>query len=77
MASFELSLPAAGLVRLLVVDVTGRLVRQLHDGVVSAGEQRLTWDGRDSQGRPVDGGVYLVRVSTVDGIVTGRIVIAR
>jgi len=53
-------LPAPGTARLRVLDASGRLMRTLFDGSLAAGEQVLTWDGRDESGQPVPSGVYLL-----------------
>ncbi|MGQ0722114.1 MAG: FlgD immunoglobulin-like domain containing protein [Candidatus Eiseniibacteriota bacterium] len=52
----------AGEARVVVHDVAGRVVRRLHDGVLSAGEHRLTWTGTDDAGAPLPSGVYFVRL---------------
>jgi photosystem II stability/assembly factor-like uncharacterized protein len=56
------SLVRDGLVELKVYDARGALVRTLVDGQVTAGEQRVAWDGRDDGGRQVAAGVYLYRL---------------
>jgi hypothetical protein len=58
----HLELPRPANVRMEVFNVQGRhLVR--HDlGMLGAGPNRLTWDGRDQSGSDVGSGVYLVRV---------------
>jgi 3-phytase len=53
---------AASRVRLQIHDVTGRVVRTLLDAPHSPGEHRVTWDGRDHNGREVAGGLYLCRL---------------
>ncbi len=50
-------------VRLTVFDVSGRQVRVLRHGSVPAGRHSVDWDGRDSSGRAVAGGVYFVRLT--------------
>jgi streptogramin lyase len=45
-----------------VLDVSGRRVRRLVAASLSAGEHRLTWDGRDDAGASVRAGLYLARV---------------
>jgi hypothetical protein len=46
-----------------VYDVRGREVRSLHDGMLEGGiEHRLSWDGRDDNGRSLASGVYFVAV---------------
>jgi hypothetical protein len=66
--SIGLGLPsAAGRVRVDVFDVAGRRVAPLFDGSLAAGTYRLRWEGTDTFGRAVAGGVYFVRLES-DGI---------
>ena len=62
------ALPADGAVRVRLYDVSGRLVRTLADGELTAGEQRLRWDGNDDRGRALASGVYYLRVETADAV---------
>jgi flagellar hook assembly protein FlgD len=57
-------MPAAGEGEVSMYDLRGRLVRVLARGGFPAGDQGLSWDGRDVSGRRVAPGVYfaLVRV---------------
>jgi hypothetical protein len=66
-ASLSFALPGPRDVRFAVFDVTGRRVVSLVDGRLPAGEHRLSWDGRDGQGRPVPPGVYFLRLESPDG----------
>ncbi len=45
-------------VRVLVCDLHGRVVRALHEGFLPGGTHILTWDGRDSGGRSLSTGLY-------------------
>ena len=54
------SLERAGLVRLRVLDATGRRVRTLVDGSFPAGTHPARWDGSDASGRELPNGVYLM-----------------
>ena len=56
-----------------VVDVNGRVVRELVTGSLAAGEHVVAWDGRDAAGRPVASGVYFGRLATAAGTTTLRI----
>jgi hypothetical protein len=58
------ALVSPGWARVEVFDVRGRHVRTLREGPFSAGNHVLTWDGLDTQGRPVSAGVYWCRAST-------------
>ena len=67
--SLSLSLPTSADAVVEVYDVTGRLVATLADGPLPAGESRLTWDGRDRDGREVASGIYFCRAQV--GVWTG------
>ena len=64
-ADIAFSLPEAGAVRLSVVDVLGREVAVLADGVLPAGAHRRTWDGA--------AGTYVVRLETEGAVATRRV----
>ena len=49
-------------IRLGIYNLAGQLVRLLQPASQRAGEHRLTWDGRDGQGREVASGVYVYRL---------------
>ncbi|RKZ17587.1 hypothetical protein DRQ53_03100 [bacterium] len=60
-----------------VFDLKGRLVRSLHSGRHAAGPVALRWNGRDSTGREVASGTYLVRVRTPEFTRVARGVLVR
>ncbi len=49
---------ARGAARLRIWDVTGRLVRELHEPRASVGPRSMPWDGTDDAGRPALPGSY-------------------
>jgi hypothetical protein len=62
--AFELRLPEPGDVALDVYNVSGRRVAAREVRGLGAGAHRITFDGRDADGRRLESGVYLVRVRT-------------
>lgn len=62
-AVIRYSLAEAVTVGLAVYDVTGRRVRSLESGRRAGGTFETTWDGRDSDGKRVSPGIYVVRLS--------------
>lgn len=67
--AIRFDLPVAGHTRVTVYDIEGRAVATLTDETRDAGRHSLTWDGRDSSGRRVGPGLYLVRMDA--GCFTG------
>jgi hypothetical protein len=49
--------------RVEVVDLAGRPVSLLFDGIIPAGRHEFLWTGRDHRGKRVSAGVYLARLS--------------
>jgi hypothetical protein len=72
-AAINYALPKPVKVTLSVYDATGALVRQLVRGNAAAGEYRLTWDGRDEQGRPVPAGAYFCRLEADDRLASAAL----
>ena len=72
-ARIELSLPEITEVRIELFDVLGRRVATLHDGLLTAGTQRLTLDTS-----ALPAGAYLIRAIRPDGKTSvSRITVAR
>ena len=59
-AHVRFTMAAAALVRVCVLDCTGRRVRDLAAGEFGAGPLDIVWDGADDGGRPVRGGLYFI-----------------
>jgi hypothetical protein len=62
-ALLDFALPTAGVARLAVFDISGRLVREVANQVLPAGRHSARWDGRDMAGREAPAGVYVVKLS--------------
>ena len=57
------ALPEASEVALEVYNVQGQRIRELVGGRQPAGWHAVVWDGRNSNGKPVPSGVYVVRMT--------------
>lgn len=55
-------IPEAGMVRILVRDLTGETVRTLADSELPAGSHSISWDNRDESGRLAANGLYFMSV---------------
>jgi hypothetical protein len=73
--SFELARATTG--TLDVYDATGRLVRRILDGPITAGRRVVAWDGRDRVGARAAAGVYYLRFETETTRETRKLVIVR
>lgn len=68
--------PAGEHVTCRVVDMRGRVVEVLFDGVATGALQSAVWDGR-ADGRPVPAGVYAVQLVAGERVQTRRVVLAK
>jgi hypothetical protein len=75
-ARIEYALPRDAGVRLSIVDVQGREIACLVDGIRPAGRHQATWSGR-SGGVSVPAGVYFVRFDTPGRQFVKRLVLTR
>jgi len=73
----QYSLPTAGMVRVTVHDLRGRLMRNLVDERESRGTHAAFWDGRNDQGGRVAAGVYYARISYAGSVRTQKILVLR
>jgi len=62
--TIRFDLPKAGVVRMSVYDLSGRLVRRLLNQSLPAGDRTLTWNGVDDAGHRVSAGVYVLHLET-------------
>jgi hypothetical protein len=76
-ASIRYGLPRPTEARLSVYSTGGTLVRIIQSGLQDAGCHRLSWDGRDEQGREARAGVYLMRLEAGRFVATRKLVVQR
>jgi hypothetical protein len=75
--SIGYTLPRAGPVKLLVCNPAGQTVRRLVVGRRAAGHYRVSWQGLDDAGQPVESGVYFSRLLTGYGCEARRLLLVR
>ena len=75
--SLRFTLPRAGTANLVVLDVAGRRVRTLADGMLAAGPHELAWDGLDDGGGVAPAGLYWARLEAGGERATRRLVRVR
>jgi len=74
---FAFDVPAAGRVRLTLLDLQGREVVRLLDEGHAAGPRLARWDGRDARGAPVPPGIYLARLEADGAAAVARLLVLR
>jgi flagellar hook assembly protein FlgD len=72
--TFELALAQPGGVTLAIYGVDGRRIRTLVAGERAAGVYRVSWDGRDDDGRALAAGIYFARLTARELSVTRTVV---
>jgi hypothetical protein len=72
--SISYQIMRAGPVRLGVYDRSGRMVRELVDQTVPAGDYAATWDGRTETGSKSASGVYFVHLASGETKLTRKLV---
>jgi flagellar hook assembly protein FlgD len=52
------------MVKLNVLDINGKIIKNLVHQTKSAGRHQIIWEGRDRYSKPVASGVYLIVMET-------------
>jgi hypothetical protein len=76
-ANITFFLPEACNTTVAVYDTAGRLVTEIADRVMAAGEHSFTWNGWNSEGRRTQNGVYFCRCESGSDCETQRVVLLR
>ena len=70
-------LPEAGEVEISIYGVLGRKVRTVMSGALSAGENRIEWDGQGDDGEPATSGAYVAVIRSGGAEVTRTLLLVR
>jgi hypothetical protein len=71
------NVPTATEVHLAIYDMTGREIVKLADGREQVGQNSISWDGRDNNGKLVSSGVYIYRIKADNFIESKKMVFIR
>jgi hypothetical protein len=75
--TIRFSVAREGRARLSIYDVRGALVARLVDGVVTAGEHTVGWNGLTRTGSSVGSGIYFYRLETSGAVLSRTMVLLR
>jgi flagellar hook assembly protein FlgD len=73
----KFSVPQTSPVRITVYNMLGQQVRTLFSGVMEAGTQTLTFDGKDQSGRTLSSGTYIYRMSAGTFVETKKMMLMK
>ena len=76
-AEIPFTLARSSRVLVRIVDLNGRLVREIDVAALGAGPNSVRWDGQDSRGRAVASGIYFAIVRAGSDEARGRITLLR
>jgi hypothetical protein len=62
----DFQLPQTGMVRVLVYNTAGQIVRTLADGTFTTGRHSLVWDARNDRGNSLPSGLYYYTMESQD-----------
>ena len=69
------SLARTGRVRLLLLDILGRRIATLVDGVQTAGVHEINWAGPRSLAQPIRPGIYMLQLDAPGGKANSKVVV--
>ncbi len=75
--TIEYSVAAAGRIRLEIYDAAGKKVRTLIDRFCGPGSFRVSWDGKNGEGRQAGSGVYFLKYSSGASACTKKLVLLK
>jgi len=69
------TLAKEGRVTIEVLDISGKLIRRLVNGKERPGRYLIIWDGKDSWGRKVASGIYILRFISDDYRINRKLIL--
>jgi len=73
--TIKFDLPKAGYTSVNILELSGRIIKNLGNNEFSAGSHRITWDGSNSSGTQVSGGIYIYKIAHPDFHASGKIIL--
>jgi len=71
------NIPRPGEMNLIISDVLGKEIRNIHQQFSTAGENEIKWDGTDNRGIPASSGIYLYQLIFEGVQQSGKMLYAR
>lgn len=71
--TIEYDIPEKGYVKILVYDISGKLVQVLFSGEQTSGKHQVVWDGSSTAGKPMLGGIYNCTVHFQNKVLSNKL----
>ncbi len=71
------NLPKAGDVSVQIYNLKGQLVKTLINEVQAQGYQKVIWKGNNNQDKQVSSGIYLYKIKSTGGVISGKLVLMK
>lgn len=75
--TISFSLPVSGATSLKIFNLKGQLVRNLVNADMTAGTQRVVWNGTDDNNKPVSSGLYFYQINNAGKTITKKMLLAK
>jgi flagellar hook assembly protein FlgD len=75
--TIHFSLPESGPTSVKVYNLKGQLIRTLVNGNMTAGNQKVVWNGLDDNNQTVASGLYFYRVTNVGKNITRKMLLSK
>ena len=60
--NLEWTVPVAGDVKVEIIDIKGRVIKEIYSGKSHPGKFNAVWDGKDGEDEPMPSGIYIFRM---------------
>ncbi len=75
--TISFAIPYNTVVNLSIYNTLGEKVTELYNGEMSAGENKIVWDGLNNENKSVSSGIYIYRISTPEKYLSGKMILQK
>ncbi|KXK55647.1 MAG: T9SS type A sorting domain-containing protein [Chlorobi bacterium] len=73
--SIQYNVQSRSSVRVQILDMLGRNIRYVSNGMAEPGNYTAVWDANDNYGKRVSSGAYMVRITTPAGTISEKVIV--
>ncbi len=75
--AISFKLPSSDNITLEVLDISGKVVKNLANGNIASGIHTIVWNGKDNGGQDMPSGFYTYKLTTSNGTFSGRMALVK